>query len=198
MAIEGFGENVDYAHMIVKPLPTDETLNARSGPGVDFPIIGHLAPGELVTVGERKINGKTPWRKIDGDGKGWVAENYLLPANFEYLKNTTIPKSGQCSGFEPYWFFDWSSTQLEIELNGIREKYPITEIVLANGYSKGIIVSKKDPSNWILFRYEDEKCEYLPLDNFLYGRGMLILTKNNKSEWYLGCCSPKESALLSN
>ena len=53
---------------------SSEWLNIRSGAGTNFPIAGHLTPGEKVTITEQKTVGSMTWGKIS---KGWVSLSYV-------------------------------------------------------------------------------------------------------------------------
>ena len=57
----------------------DDNLNVRSGPGVDHPVFGMLAPGTVVrTTGNVTMVGSGPWVEVSTpDGFGWVNERYL-------------------------------------------------------------------------------------------------------------------------
>ena len=70
-------------------LPSGDTLNVRSGPGVSFPIVAKLPPETKVqSSGELQMNGATEWVKIllPGDGQvGWAVKGFLTKsqkANF--------------------------------------------------------------------------------------------------------------------
>lgn len=60
----------------------DDVLNVRSGPGVDSPIIGMLAPDTVVqTTGNEAPVGSSQWAEIrTPNGFGWVNERFLGPA----------------------------------------------------------------------------------------------------------------------
>ena len=51
-----------------------EYLNIRGGAGTNYPIAGHLYPGDKVTITEQKTNGSMTWGKID---KGWISMSYV-------------------------------------------------------------------------------------------------------------------------
>jgi N-acetylmuramoyl-L-alanine amidase len=67
--------SVSFAQTTI-PLVTAEVfrvVNVRSGPGVTFPVIGQLQPGDVVTVTGRS-NAESDWLQIDFEGQpGWVA-----------------------------------------------------------------------------------------------------------------------------
>lgn len=55
------------------------SLNVRSGPGLQQPVIGGLAPGEPVTIDQCANS----WCLIQGlNTRGWVAEAYLQRSKF--------------------------------------------------------------------------------------------------------------------
>lgn len=60
----------------------DDVLNVRSGPGVENPIVGMLAPGTVVqTTGNQAPVGNSPWAEIRiPSGFGWVNAGFLGPA----------------------------------------------------------------------------------------------------------------------
>lgn len=78
------GEHVTYrAEVTTKK----GTLNVRSGPGMQFPIIGRLPRGEIIDVMVVCPNG---WNYIDDDGdQGYVDASYLTPL----AQNGTPPES---------------------------------------------------------------------------------------------------------
>jgi uncharacterized protein YraI len=186
----------DYGYMVVSPLPPGDALNERSGPGSSYSVIRRLDPGTLVAAEERKMNGNTAWRRLDGDGGGWVAERYLQPAQFRKLNDSTIPVSGNCSGFEPIWSLKWSANALKFRTPEQETTYELTDVVPAEGFTYGLLFAKKNQRNWAIFRFEQAQCHYLPLESFLYGRGMLIINQGDEIKWYVGCCSPTKDALL--
>ncbi len=57
----------------------DDNLNVRSGPGVDNPVFGMLAPGTVVrTTGNSTPVSNSRWVEVaTPDGLGWVNERYL-------------------------------------------------------------------------------------------------------------------------
>ena len=57
----------------------DDNLNVRSGPGVDNPVFGMLAPGTIVrTTGNSTPVGSSRWVEVSTPaGFGWVNERYL-------------------------------------------------------------------------------------------------------------------------
>ncbi len=69
------------AEQPVGPVVTiNRSMNVRSGPGADYPVIGTASAGQ-----QFPIVGKDPtgdWWQIDADGQiGWVAAQYVIPAN---------------------------------------------------------------------------------------------------------------------
>ncbi|NWF69584.1 MAG: SH3 domain-containing protein [Chloroflexi bacterium] len=54
-----------------------DQLNVRSGPGIDFGVVGRLADGTRVTLveGPRAADGLRWWRIRVGDIEGWVVES---------------------------------------------------------------------------------------------------------------------------
>ncbi|RKT43209.1 SH3 domain-containing protein [Thiocapsa rosea] len=182
-------------YMVVGPLSPGDALNERAAPSAQSAVIDRLAPGTLVTVGERRVVGDTAWREIAGDGGGWVAERYLRPAEFETIGYSLTPVAGSCSGFEPYWFLNWTRTALSVEVDGMREQHPITSVELAQGYTYGLLIAGKNPSNRITFRFEADPCPDLPVDGFMFGRGTLTITRDGKTRWFVGCCTPDSAAV---
>ena len=53
---------------------SNDWLNIRGGAGTNYPIAGHLYPGDKVTITEQKVNGSMTWGKID---KGWISMSYV-------------------------------------------------------------------------------------------------------------------------
>ena len=51
-----------------------EFLRIRSGAGTNHAIAGYLAPGDKVTITEKKSDGNTMWGKID---RGWISLDYV-------------------------------------------------------------------------------------------------------------------------
>ena len=57
----------------------DDTLNVRTGAGVENPVIGEIVPGAVVhRLGETAVVGSSLWAEIDTPaGAGWVNATYL-------------------------------------------------------------------------------------------------------------------------
>jgi spore germination protein GerM len=57
----------------------DDTLNVRTGAGVDNPVIGEIVPGAVVhRLGETEVVGSSVWAEIaTPTGTGWVNATYL-------------------------------------------------------------------------------------------------------------------------
>jgi len=57
----------------------DDNLNVRTGPGVDHPVFGMLAPGTVIrTTGNATPVASARWAEVDTPaGLGWVNERYL-------------------------------------------------------------------------------------------------------------------------
>jgi uncharacterized protein YraI len=64
-----------------------QKVNVRSGPGVDFELLGVLNSNDLVSITGRDSSGE--WLLIEfaasPDGKGWVTAEFLQAANFDNL-----------------------------------------------------------------------------------------------------------------
>jgi uncharacterized protein YraI len=64
-----------------------QKVNARSGPGVEFELLGVLNPNDLVSITGRDSSGE--WLQIEfaasPDGKGWVTAEFLQAANLDSL-----------------------------------------------------------------------------------------------------------------
>ena len=52
-----------------------DSLNIRSGPGMNYKIVGYLTNGAKVTITETAQNGTTTWGKTD---KGWISLSYVV------------------------------------------------------------------------------------------------------------------------
>ncbi|WP_179134081.1 N-acetylmuramoyl-L-alanine amidase [Halobacillus massiliensis] len=76
-----------------------DSLNVRSSPNLDAPVIGSLAKGTIVSVEEEKYG----WSKIDYNGKsGWVAGYYLVAASSSSpLKGKHITLDPGHGGYDP-------------------------------------------------------------------------------------------------
>ena len=67
---------------------TTELLNLRSGPGTNFPVIGVLPPGSIITILQ---NASGDWQQVVTRlGSGWVFTDYIqptvcLPPSFSYF-----------------------------------------------------------------------------------------------------------------
>ena len=67
---------------------TTEPLNLRSGPGTNFPVIGVLPPGSIITILQ---NASGDWQQVVTRlGSGWVFIDYIqptvcLPPSFSYF-----------------------------------------------------------------------------------------------------------------
>ncbi len=183
------------AYMVVVPLPAGDELNERAAPSAQSAVIDRLSPGTLVAVGERRVVGDTAWRQFAGDGGGWVAERYLRSAEFDTIGYSSTPIAGSCGGFEPDWFLDWTRTALSVEVDGTRQQHPITSVELAQGYTYGILIAGEDPANRMTFRFEADPCPYLPVDAFMFGRGTLTITRDGRTRWFVGCCTPASAAV---
>ena len=57
----------------------DDNLNVRTGPGVDNPVVGMLAPGTVIRrTGNSTLVGSARWVEVSApDGFGWVNERFL-------------------------------------------------------------------------------------------------------------------------
>lgn len=60
--------------VITGVVDVDDVLRVRSGPGVEYGIVGFLNPGERVTITETKTVGGTTWGKIS---IGWISMDYV-------------------------------------------------------------------------------------------------------------------------
>jgi hypothetical protein len=68
----------------ITAVPEGETLNIRSGPGLNFPIVAKLANGVggVQIRGEAVLNEKDEWVPIIVRGtKGWTRPKFLAPHN---------------------------------------------------------------------------------------------------------------------
>jgi uncharacterized protein YraI len=66
---------------------TTQSLNVRTGPGFNYPIIGRLSQGQQVTLYGRDVSGA--WFKIGlpNGAQGWAAAQYIqLPVAANQLK----------------------------------------------------------------------------------------------------------------
>ncbi len=52
-----------------------ESLNVRSGPGIEYDIVGYLKNGAKVAIAETAKNGITTWGKTE---KGWISLSYVV------------------------------------------------------------------------------------------------------------------------
>lgn len=69
----------------VKVSTVGSNLNLRQGPGLSFPIVTKLPDGTILTVvgGPEKSDGYR-WWEIEGSlGRGWAADEYLIPVPLE-------------------------------------------------------------------------------------------------------------------
>jgi len=68
----------------VSNVPANDTLNVRSGPGTENPVVGALANGDRVRNLGCRMNGDTKWCQVEFPGDqpmtGWVAGRYLVEA----------------------------------------------------------------------------------------------------------------------
>ena len=54
-----------------------DLLNMRAGPGMNYPVVNQLRPGNIVSVIDGFING---WQRVQiYEGDGWVFANYIKP-----------------------------------------------------------------------------------------------------------------------
>ena len=54
-----------------------DLLNMRAGPGMNYPVVNQLRPGNIVSVIDGFING---WQHVQiYEGDGWVSANYIQP-----------------------------------------------------------------------------------------------------------------------
>lgn len=77
----------------------------------------------------------------------------------------------------------------------MRQEYPITSVALAEGLRSGLLIAGDETANRVTFLYEPELCTSLPLEAYLFGSGTLTITREGKTRWLVGCCSPDASAL---
>ena len=54
-----------------------DLLNMRAGPGVNYPVVNQLRPGNILSVIDGFING---WQHVQiYEGDGWISANYIQP-----------------------------------------------------------------------------------------------------------------------
>jgi len=72
-------------------VPNGDTLNVRSGPGVNFPIVAKLDSNtKIQSSGEFQMNGATEWVKIllpGGEQVGWAVKGFLTKSQKANLPN---------------------------------------------------------------------------------------------------------------
>ncbi len=54
---------------------TTDSLNVRSGAGIDHDVAGSLVKGEVVYIIQETLNGTTPWGRLNL-GLGWISLSY--------------------------------------------------------------------------------------------------------------------------
>lgn len=87
----------------VTDVAADDTLNIRSGPSVDFEIVGKLQP-DATGIEVVDTNDEGDWGLIAMDeGRGWVALRYLRRAEGQPANG--LPRTLNCTGTEPFWSF---------------------------------------------------------------------------------------------
>ena len=189
----------DAGWRVVAGVAADDVLNVRAGPSASAEIVGALAPGALVTAtSETATTGSTLWRRISrGDAPpGWVADRFLAPARFETFEGTILPVAGRCGGFEPGWHARWDAETLTLGAIDAEDRTrPITRIVRADGHLHALIEAGADPANRALLRMEDAACPHMPLDALVWGKGVLIETRDGETRWRVGCCTPAPEAV---
>jgi len=78
---------------------SEVSLNMRSGPSTDYPVVGTLSPYQKAVASEKATaeGSSTAWYKITVNGvTGWSSSNYLTA-----YKENAKPKQTSSSGYQP-------------------------------------------------------------------------------------------------
>lgn len=148
------------------------TLNVRQGPGANFPVIGRLPNGTVVTVEAR--NADNTWLNIcclpDGQTQGWVSAQFVTP-NYSAADLNTLPIGNGATlvaGITPV------ATPVATA----------TALALPAGAPQGAVVAvslnvRAAPST-----------DAAILGKLSNGTTVALLGRNAASDWWLICCIP--------
>ncbi|KAA9006924.1 SH3 domain-containing protein [Histidinibacterium aquaticum] len=90
------------ARYSVSGVAADDTLNVRTGPGVDNAIIGEFTP-DRTGIEVVRLSADGDWGQVNVNGQaGWVSMHYMMPLQ-QVGWNSTMSTVSSCFGTEPFW-----------------------------------------------------------------------------------------------
>lgn len=104
----GFAAAADPASVVwqITGIVPGDTLNVRTGPGMNFPIATKLenGTGNIHVTGDKVMNGKDDWVPVTFQGgKGWTRPKYLTRADSTAAASNTDTEDAAPSPEGCYW-----------------------------------------------------------------------------------------------
>lgn len=168
----------------VTGVAADDTLNVRSGPGVEHGIIDELAPDasgvEVVALSE-----EGDWGQVQSGGRmGWASMRYL--ARLEQPADA-IPRPMLCRGTEPFWNIHLTSEGASYgdPESGSHALDRMGEAVAPLGYLARFEDARGNPTTLTITR---ERCSD-GMSDLRYGFSARAFVEGEENRLLRGCCT---------
>ncbi len=194
-------QTVERGYYRVINVAAGDSLNIRSGPGTENPVIHTLKNGSVVrSTGLSTRVGNTEWLQVNAqETLGWASLRFLKWAEPRTFSGTHIPIAGICSGTEPNWYARWKNNTLYVwtGLGNPAEPditVPLSEAATAQGFTRPGFLSAHSPDLSLrLVHQPGVTCLAQPVDTDMEG-GVLFISRPGEEKLYNGCCRAEAPA----
>lgn len=194
-------QTVKRGYYRVVDVAAGDSLNIRSGPGTDNPVIHTLTNGEVVrSTGIGTKVGNSEWIQVNAqENLGWASLRFLRWTEPQTFSGTNIPIAGICSGTEPSWYARWKNNTLYVwtGLGNPAEPditVPLSKAATAQGFTQpGFLFAQSADISLRLVHQPGVTCQAQPVDTDMEG-GVLFLGTPGEEKLYNGCCHAEAPA----
>jgi uncharacterized membrane protein len=163
-------------------VPPDDTLNVRTGPGTQHPILLAL-PYDAKDIEIISDPPTSKWVVISlGHSRktGWVNRYYLDAYNRE------IPSSYQCGGTEPFWSIEFKESETNVDImSGVKFSIPqMLNIHAMNTPDSSRVLTGSDTNHHVMAFVREATCNN-GMSDHQYDYTVTAVVDNKA---FSGCC----------